>query len=98
MTLQELTQKVTDLTQKYPNALEGSSVKFSFPGEGVVHIDQQLQVTNQDKEAECTISTAMDELDKIIKGETNAMAAVMFGKLKISGNMGVAMKLQNLFA
>jgi putative sterol carrier protein len=32
----------------------------------------------------------------MISGELNPMAAFMGGKMKVSGDMGVAMKLQNL--
>ena len=33
---------------------------------------------------------------KLVKGELNPMMAVMTGKVKIKGDMGVAMKLQSL--
>jgi putative sterol carrier protein len=39
----------------------------------------------------------LEDLTKLYKGELNAMAAVMTGKIKIKGDMGVAMKLQSLF-
>jgi putative sterol carrier protein len=35
-------------------------------------------------------------MSKIMKGELDPMMATMMGKLKISGDMGLAMKLQSL--
>ncbi len=95
MNLAELTTQLTQMAAKSPNALGGSSLKFSFP-EGVVMIDESGKVSNEDKEADCTISTSLSDLQKIISGDLNPMSAVMFGKIKIKGDMSVAMKLQSL--
>jgi sterol carrier protein 2 len=40
--------------------------------------------------------TAQDYVDRIT-GKLNGQMAFMSGKLKISGDMGLAMKMQNLF-
>lgn len=53
-------------------------------------------VTAEDKDADCTISTTADLLAKIQSGDLNPMMAVMSGKIKIKGDMGLAMKLQSL--
>jgi len=97
MTLAELTTQLTQMAEKSPNALGGSILKFSFP-EGVVRIDENGKVSNEDKEADCTISSSLSDLQKIISGDLNPMSAVMFGKIKIKGDMGVAMKLQSLMS
>ncbi|RNA33428.1 non-specific lipid-transfer, partial [Brachionus plicatilis] len=47
---------------------------------------------------DCTISIADDDLAKILEGKLNMMSAFTQKKLKISGNMSVAMKLNQLFA
>ena len=44
-----------------------------------------------------TIKSSAEDYLKIATGELNGMQAVMSGKLKISGDMGVAMKMQNMF-
>lgn len=53
-------------------------------------------VSQDDKEADCTISASKDVMASLMSGDTNPMMAVMTGKVKISGDMGVAMKVQSL--
>lgn len=76
------------------------SLKFVLD-EGFVHVDftgDQPSVTNDDKDADCTITTNIKTLDAIRSGKQNPMMAVMTGKVKIKGDMGLAMKLQQLFS
>ncbi|XP_058033625.1 sterol carrier protein 2 isoform X2 [Ahaetulla prasina] len=51
---------------------------------------------NTDKKADCTIAMSDDDLLSLMTGKMNPQTAFFQGKLKISGNMGMAMKLQNL--
>jgi putative sterol carrier protein len=53
--------------------------------------------TNTDAPAECTISVKASDLAELMTGKLNPMTAVMFGKIKIAGDMSIAMKLQSLF-
>uniref|UniRef100_A0A8B9RL72 Sterol carrier protein 2 n=1 Tax=Astyanax mexicanus TaxID=7994 RepID=A0A8B9RL72_ASTMX len=48
------------------------------------------------KKADCTISMADADLLELMTGKLNPQTAFFQGKLKITGNMGMAMKLQNL--
>ncbi|NMM47055.1 SCP2 sterol-binding domain-containing protein [Marinigracilibium pacificum] len=93
--------KATEFIQsKATNASEplGNKIKFTFP-EGVIHVngDQTpMEVSNDDKEADCNIKMKLADFQKLISGDLNPMMAVMSGKIKIEGNMGVAMKLTQL--
>ncbi|XP_054996030.1 sterol carrier protein 2 [Sorex araneus] len=51
---------------------------------------------NSDKKADCTITMADSDLMALMTGKMNPQSAFFQGKLKITGNMGMAMKLQNL--
>lgn len=76
-----------------------SSIKFNL-GENIIHLDgtgSSNVVTTEDKDAECTISMSAEDLQAMISGDLNPMMAFMGGKIKIDGDMGVAMKLQSLF-
>jgi len=47
---------------------------------------------------ECTITTSDDDFVGMTSGKANSQQLFMQGKLKIKGNMGLAMKLSKLFA
>ena len=76
----------------------GGTIKFVLDG-APVFIDGSgdgNSVSAEDKEADCTITTSVETLDKLRSGDLNPMMAVMGGKVKIAGDMGLAMKLQSL--
>ena len=75
----------------------GKSVKFDLKGDGFIFIDGGT-VTNEDKPADCTIIVAKDDFEKMAQGQLDPTMAFMQGKLKINGDMSVAMKLQPLLA
>ncbi|MGE0736520.1 MAG: SCP2 sterol-binding domain-containing protein [Alphaproteobacteria bacterium] len=74
-------------------------VKFNFKEEGVIHIDSKAQppaVSNEDLEADCTITMSLDNFNKMVAGELDPTMAFMMGKLKVSGDMAIAMRLGQL--
>lgn len=76
----------------------GAKLKFVL-GEEIILIDgsgDKNVVTTNDEDADCTISTDPDTFKALKSGELNPMMAVMSGKVKIKGDMGLAMKLQSL--
>ncbi len=76
----------------------GAKLKFVL-GEDVILIDgtgDSNVVSTEDTDAACSIITDTDTFVKLKNGELNPMMAVMTGKVKIKGDMGLAMKLQSL--
>ena len=76
----------------------GAKIKFKLDEEAIL-IDgtgDSNIVSGDDLEADCVISTSMENFIKLKNGELNPMMAVMTGKIKIKGDMGLAMKLQSL--
>ena len=53
-------------------------------------------ISMSDDEADCTIEVSQEVLEKLRDGEINPMMAVMGGQIKITGDMGLAMKVQSL--
>jgi len=97
MTYDELLSKVKEKADSAP-AL-GASLKFKFDEDQVIHIDGNdgsNTVTSDDSESDCTINLSMDDFNKLLSKELNPMTAFMMGKVKVDGNMGVAMKMQEL--
>ena len=78
----------------------GGTLKF-IVDKSIVHIDGtggSNVISEEDKDADCTISTSLEILLKLKNGEVNPMMAVMGGQIKISGDMGLAMKVQSLLS
>lgn len=75
-------------------SFEGS-LKFDCGDDGVIVLADN-QASTQDRDTDCTIRISQDNLSKLLTGKLNPMTGVALGKLKISGNMGVAMKLGQL--
>jgi putative sterol carrier protein len=77
-----------------------NSYLFDIDGAGKWKVDVQdgsVKVTEDEDDADVTITTSEETFEKITSGEQNATSAYMTGKLKVKGDMGAAMKLQKLF-
>ena len=93
-----MTDKVKELAAAKGGAI-GSKIIFQFT-EGVIYLDDSVSptiVSNEDGSADCTVKLSLENFEKLINGEMNAMGAFMLGKLKVEGDMSVAMKLSSLF-
>ena len=71
------------------------SVKFDTGAGGVILIDGAA-VSTEDGPADCTISLSLDDLDAMIAGDLSPTTAFMTGRLKVEGDMSVAMALSQL--
>lgn len=71
------------------------SVKFDTGSDGVIVIDGAT-VSNTDAPTDCTVKLSLDDLDSLIAGDLNPTMAFMSGKIKVEGDMTVAMALSQL--
>jgi putative sterol carrier protein len=76
-----------------------ATVKFNFKDDGVIFVDGRSApnaVSNDDKDADCTITMTLENFAKMVEGKLDPTTAFLMGKLKVSGDMGVAMKLSSV--
>lgn len=71
------------------------SLKFDCGADGVIVLADG-SATTEDRDTDCTLTLSRDNLVKLLKGKLNPMTGVMMGKLKVTGNPAVAMKLSQL--
>ncbi|MCZ2406577.1 MAG: SCP2 sterol-binding domain-containing protein [Burkholderiales bacterium] len=74
-------------------------LKFDCGSDGLIVIDgvsTPNSVSNEDREADCTVAITLENLNALLTGALNPVTGFMSGKFKVSGDMGVAMKLQKV--
>lgn len=72
----------------------GATYKFAVDGAGTwVANLAELTVVEEDGDAQCTVEVSSEDFAAILDKTLNAQMAFMSGKLKIKGDMGLAMKL-----
>jgi len=74
----------------------GATLKFDFGEDGSVTLDATQVpnvITTDNAEAQCTMEISLEHFMQMANGELDGMSAFMTGKLKVQGDMGLAMKL-----
>ncbi len=86
-----LTHAITALSAKLSDGFDGTA-KFQITGEGSIIVDAD-GVREGDADTDVTMIASAETFRGILEGDVNPTMAFMTGKLKIEGNMGMAMKL-----
>jgi putative sterol carrier protein len=76
-----------------------ATLKFDCGDDGCIFIDGKSTpnaVSNANSEADCTVGITLDNLNAMLSGELDPVTGFMGGKLKVSGDMSIAMKLQRV--
>lgn len=94
-----------DAAIKYdPSATKGKEGVYQFNLQGddggtyqmILGGDGPRAVEGEEKDAQVTLIIDGDDFRNMVAGTLNPTAAFMGGKLKIKGNMGLALKLQTV--
>jgi len=77
----------------------GATLKFDCGADGCVYLDGRAlpnSVSNNDREADCTIAITRENLCALIRGELGPATGFMTGKFTVTGDMSVALRLQRV--
>lgn len=91
--------EVTTIMAEKSAYLPGKRVKLDFGDEGQIMLDGITQtINNEEGEADATIKVALADFVAMSQGKLNGALAFMQGKLKVHGDMSVAMQFQSVTA
>ena len=98
MELNEITKKMNELATLNAGKKK-AKIKFEF-SDGCVLIDDTTSpptISNENNDADCVIEINNENFSEILNKKMSSMSAFMTGKMKIKGEMTIAMKLSSLF-
>ena len=96
--------KIPEKIKNHPERVEGINAIYEFNITGDNGGIWSLDLTDGKKDisegstgkATCTITISDSDFSDLIDGSLNAQMAFMTGKLKVAGDMGLALKLGNI--
>jgi len=91
-----ISEAVNQLNAKMSGGLDGVA-KFVLGDEGSIIVDSNGARAGDD-DADVTLSASADVFKAILDGEQNPTTAFMTGKLKVDGDMGMAMNLASVLS
>ena len=78
-----------------------ATYRFDVDGAGswLVRIDDgAVSVTESDAVADCVLEASEETLLRVANGELHPMGAFLTGKIRVTGDVALAMRLRDLFA
>ena len=98
MTLEELTNRVRTAVGEESGLR--AKVKFNFGANGFLFIDgaaKPNQVSNENADSDITITVSMENFQKIIDKKLSPQLALMTGRMRLRGDMRIALRLNPVF-
>lgn len=95
MTFDDILSRFTSAGATVP----GKKVKFDFGDAGKIFLDGVAgKVSSDDTAADTTIKVKLEDFVDMAGGKLDPTSAFMQGKLRVEGDMGVAMQLQTVMS
>lgn len=104
MSLSEIWDEIEKTANERPELIKDVNASYIFeitgddPGtyvlifnDGTASVDTSAEIS-----ADCTLTMSVKNLKKLLQGNLNSASAYMTGRLKVKGNIGLALKLENL--
>lgn len=79
---------------------ERASYRFEVDGAGSWRVDVaggHASVAESDAPADCVVATDERTFVRVVNGEESPMAAFLTGKIRVEGDLGLALRLRELF-
>ncbi|HEX7066270.1 MAG TPA: SCP2 sterol-binding domain-containing protein [Bacillales bacterium] len=100
----EVFQMIDAALKVDPSVTEGMNTVYQFNLTGndggtyqiIIEENSARAVEGTEKEPECTLEMDAEEYKDMVAGTINPTQAFMSGQLKIEGDMGLALQLQNI--
>ena len=97
-TLEQVTKRVQDAVGAESGV--DAKIKFLFGQDGILFIDGKSkpnQVHNGEGESDITITVSMENFERIIDKKLNPKFALMTGRMRLKGDIRIAMRLDKVF-
>ena len=91
-----LDKALTALKEKIGDQTVDGAVKLDFEDEGALLIDGAGPRIDDGTEPDVTIAGSIDTFKSMFEGDLSPTSAFMGGKIRIEGDMGVAMRVASL--
>ncbi len=97
MTLEEATDVIR-------NKVDGASpvaavIAFDFEDDGIISVDGTVTppvINNARGETDCTVLISLSDFENFLNGSDSPQMAFMMGRLRIEGDMGIALQLSSI--
>lgn len=94
MTLEEITNQIRERVGAHSSL--SAVIKFDFGDDGAIRVDGTVSPTvvdNENSDADCTVVISKENFLSLASGDLNPQMAFMMGKLRVEGDMSLALQL-----
>ncbi|MBT2218109.1 SCP2 sterol-binding domain-containing protein [Virgibacillus dakarensis] len=104
--IKDIFREIDAALKEDPSRTKGVKAIYQFDLDGgeagvyqlILRGDDSYAVKGEKEKPDCTLKIASEDFEKMVEGNLNGTQAFMSGRLKIKGNMGLALKLQDILS